>query len=194
MTRIPAGGPDTATEGSGPEAAAPAVLDVRGLGVAFHTRRGVARAVSDVSFSLRAGETLGLVGESGSGKSTTLAAVLGMVSAPGRVSSGEIHFQGRDLVREPESRLRAIRGRAMALVPQDAGASLNPLLTIGRQIEENLRAHGGPRGAAAQERIVELLTTVGISEPAKRAHAYPHQLSGGMRQRVMIAMALINEP
>jgi oligopeptide/dipeptide ABC transporter ATP-binding protein len=170
------------------------LLEVRDLSAAFFTRRGVVRAVDGVSFALRPGETLGLVGESGCGKSATAMSILRMLPFPGRVTGGEIIFQGQDLLMRPESAMARLRGRQIALIPQDPTASLNPLLTIGDHLVEVLEVHLGLRGAAARARAVELLQTVGIPEPERRFRAYPFQLSGGMRQRVMIAMAIACRP
>jgi oligopeptide/dipeptide ABC transporter ATP-binding protein len=169
-------------------------LAVEELSAAFFTRRGVIRAVEKVSFSLAAGETLGLVGESGCGKSATAQAILRVLPFPGRITGGRIEFDGLDLASLPERRMERIRGHRVALVPQDATASLNPLLTAGQHLVEVLGVHLGLRGGAARTRAVELLATVGIPEPARRFDAYPHELSGGMRQRVMIALAVACGP
>src|SRR5262245_38106984 len=173
---------------------ASSVLEVRALRAAFFTRRGVVRAVNGVSFSIGAGETLGLVGESGCGKTATAMSILRMLPFPGRITGGEIWFQGENLLAKPEGIMRSIRGREIGLIPQDPTASLNPLITVGQHLEEVLAAHLGLRGRAAHERGLELLGTVGIPEAERRYRAYPHQLSGGMRQRVMIAMAIACRP
>jgi oligopeptide/dipeptide ABC transporter ATP-binding protein len=175
-------------------ARASTVLEVRDLSAAFFTRRGVVRAVSDVSFSIEAGETLGLVGESGCGKTATATSILRMLPLPGRITGGEVWFQGEELLAKREASMRYIRGREIGLIPQDPTASLNPLLTVGQHLEEVLQTHLGMRARAARERGLELLSTVGIPEPDRRYRAYPHQLSGGMRQRVMIAMAIACRP
>jgi len=172
----------------------PHVLEVDDLSAAFFTRRGVVRAVRNVSFALASGETLGLVGESGCGKSATAQAIMGILPYPGRATGGRVVFEGENLLALPERRMERIRGRRMALVPQDATASLNPLLTIGQHLTEVLSVHLGLHGGAAHRRAVELLRRVGIPEPERRFDAYPHQLSGGMRQRAMIAMAVACDP
>jgi oligopeptide/dipeptide ABC transporter ATP-binding protein len=170
------------------------VLEVDDLSAAFFTRRGVVRAVNQVSFTLAAGETLGLVGESGCGKSATAQAIMRILPFPGRVTGGRVRFEGQDLLALPERRMERIRGRMISLVPQDPTASLNPLLTVGQHLTEVLGVHLALRGRAAYQRAVELLRLVGIPEPERRFGAYPHQLSGGMRQRVMIAMAVACRP
>jgi oligopeptide transport system ATP-binding protein len=173
---------------------APAVLDVRNLSASFFTRRGEVRAVQDVSFSLRQGETLALVGESGSGKTATAMSILRMLPGTGRITAGQILFNGEDLRRRTEHQMTEIRGRAIALIPQDPSASLNPLMTAGQHLTEILDVHLGLRGGRARDRAIELLAMVGIPEPQRRFKAYPHQLSGGMRQRVMIALAIACRP
>jgi oligopeptide transport system ATP-binding protein len=171
------------------------LLQVRDLTTEFMTDRGIVRALNGVSFSLDRGETLGLVGESGSGKSVTALSIMRLITEPvGRIASGEIWFDGRDLTQLSDSQMRQLRGREVALIFQDAMSSLNPVLTVGRQITETLRTHLGLTPDAARTRAVELLNLVGIPDPAKRLSDYPHQFSGGMRQRVMIAMALSCEP
>ncbi len=177
-----------------PDGAAP-VLDVRDLACVFRLRAGDVHAVNGVSFSLRAGELLGVVGESGSGKSVTMMALLGLVpSPPARVSGGPALFEGQDLLRLPEEGLRRVRGGRIGFVFQDPMTSLNPVFTVGFQIMEPLRAHLGLARRAARERAAELLDLVGIPDAAARLSDYPHQFSGGMRQRVMIAMALACDP
>lgn len=171
------------------------LLTVEDLRVEFTTRRGTVRAVRGLSYELAAGETLGIVGESGSGKSVAALAVLGLLPPrTARITSGSVRFRGQELVGLPEKRLRALRGTGMALIFQDPLSSLNPVLTIGRQITEQLQAHGKASGKAAARRAVELLDRVGIPDPDRRVKQYPHELSGGMRQRAMIAMALSCEP
>src|SRR5690349_12013201 len=150
--------------GSSSESQASSVLEVRDLSAAFFTRRGVVRAVNSVSFSIGAGQTLGLVGESGCGKTATATSILRMLPFPGRITGGEIWFQGEDLLEKPESIMRSIRGREIGLIPQDPTASLNPLITIGQHLEEVLKTHLGMRGQKARERGLELLGTVGIPE------------------------------
>ncbi len=152
-------------------------------------------AVNDVSFDLQAGQALGLVGESGCGKSLTAMSLLRLLAAPRvRVASGEIWFEGRDLAQAPEPELRQVRGRRMAMVFQEPSAALNPVVTIGDQVGEPLRVHAGLSKKQAFAAAVELLEQVGIPAPAERARAYPHQFSGGMKQRAMIAMALACRP
>ncbi|WP_114377301.1 ABC transporter ATP-binding protein [Elioraea thermophila] len=171
------------------------LLAVRGLRTVFPTRRGLLAACDGVDLRLAAGEALGIVGESGSGKSVTFLSVLGLIRPPGRIEAGEILFEGRDLIRLPAAARRALRGRAMALAMQDSLSALNPALTIGTQIVETILAHGLARTrAAARDRAVELLRRVGIPAPERRLDDYPHQFSGGMRQRAMIAIALAAEP
>ncbi len=172
-----------------------ALLEVRNLQVAFRQGGKTSLAVREVSFTLAKGETLALVGESGSGKSVTALSVAQLLDYPAAFHpGGEILFKGRDLLKLDEAALRALRGNAMAMVFQEPMTSLNPLHTIERQIGEILWLHQGLRGAAAQGRILDLLTRVGIGAAEKRLGAYPHELSGGQRQRVMIAMALANAP
>ncbi len=171
------------------------LLSVRGLRTTFPTRRGTLVAADDVDLEIGAGEALGVVGESGSGKSVTFLSVLGLVRPPGRIEAGEIRFEGEDLRHLPPSALRRLRGRKMALAMQDALSALNPAFTIGTQIAETLRAHGLARSAAAaREEAIVLLRRVGIPSPEKRVDDYPHQFSGGMRQRAMIAIALSGQP
>ncbi len=170
------------------------VLDVRGLSASFFTRRGEVRAVRDVSFSLRQGETLALVGESGSGKTATAMSILRMLPTSGEIRGGEILFNGESLLARTERQMEKIRGRQIGLIPQDPSASLNPLMTAGEHLTELLAVHLGLHGRAARDRSIELLEAVGIPEPESRFRAYPHQLSGGMRQRVMIALAIACRP
>ena len=169
------------------------LLDVRGLTVRFPTTDGVVQAVSDVSFTLRRGETLGIVGESGSGKSVSNLAIMGLLNRARAQVSGEILFQGRDLLGLDRGELQRIRGKDIAMVFQDPFACLHPLYRVGNQIAEAGRAHGMPK-QAANARAVELLDRVGIPNAKERARDYPHQYSGGMRQRAMIAMALVHNP
>ncbi len=170
------------------------LLTVDDLAVSFPTDEGLVRAVDGVSFSVGRGQTLGIVGESGCGKSVTSLAIMGLLPAPGRVDRGRIVFEGQDLVGMSEPSLRALRGRRVAMVFQDPSSALHPVYTVGAQIDETLRAHLPLSRAAARARTLELLARVGVPAPAERADAFPHQLSGGMRQRVMIAMALACEP
>ena len=171
------------------------VLDVQGLRVTFRTDHGTVKAVDGVSFTLARGETLGLVGESGSGKSVTNLALMGLVpTPPGKVEATHVRVGGRDLAQLTARELRAVRGNEVAMIFQDPMTSLNPLLTVGRQLTEVLEVHGRARGRAARKLAAAGLADVGIPEPERRLAQYPHELSGGMRQRVMIAMALLCEP
>jgi oligopeptide/dipeptide ABC transporter ATP-binding protein len=172
------------------------LLEVSGLSTQYVGARGtrVTRAVDDVSFTLEAGKTLGIVGESGSGK-TTLALTLMRLLPPGaRISSGSVRFEGEDLLDKSDAEMRAIRGKRMAMILQDPMASLNPLFTVGDQIAETLRAHEGISRRGAWARARELLASVNIAAPERRVGEYPHQLSGGMRQRVVGAIAISCEP
>src|SRR6266852_4628378 len=171
-----------------------ALLEVRDLHTSFFLEGGEARAVNGVSFSLDAGRVLGLVGESGCGKSVTALSLMRLVPAPGRIVRGEVCLDGRDLLTLPERDMRAVRGAGLAMIFQEPMTSLNPVFTVGSQIAEAVRLHRPVSRRAAWERAVELLAEVGIPEPARRARDYPHRLSGGMRQRVMIAMAISCEP
>jgi peptide/nickel transport system ATP-binding protein len=170
------------------------LLSVNDLRTEFSTRAGVLKAVDGVTFELSAGEIIGLVGESGSGKTVTGFSILGLIDPPGRIAGGSVRFEGRELVGLAPSGLRKLRGREIAMVFQDPSATLNPVLTIGRQMALALEAHSGMAAEAARQRCVEVLTQVGIPDPAKRLDAWPHQFSGGMRQRVAIAIALLNRP
>jgi oligopeptide transport system ATP-binding protein len=170
------------------------LLAVNDLRVQFWTARGTVYAVNGVSFDVRPGETLGIVGESGCGKSVTALSLLGILPRAGRVVGGEALFEGRDLVQMRDDELRRIRGREIAMIFQDPMTSLNPVLTIGRQIREALETHFGMERRAADARTADLLDQVGIPSPDMRLKDYPHQFSGGMRQRAMIAMALACEP
>ena len=176
--------------------AAPApLLEIEDLKTHFFTRDGIVRAVDGVSFSVLPGETLAVVGESGCGKSVTSLSVLRLIaSPPGRIVAGRIRFQGQDLLQLSERQMRAIRGNEISMIFQEPMTSLNPVLSIGRQISETLVLHRGLSHAAAQARAVEMLRLVGIPEAAQRIQQYPHEFSGGMRQRVMIAMALACDP
>ncbi len=173
----------------------PALLHVDDLRVEFRTRRGQALVLNGVEFELRGGETLCVVGESGCGKSMTALAVLGLIpSPPGRIVGGRVMFQGEDLVQAGDARLRAVRGNRISMIFQEPMTSLNPVFSVGEQIAEALRLHAGLDAAAARARAIEMLQQVGIPAPEQRVDEYPHQLSGGMRQRVMIAMALACRP
>ena len=171
------------------------LLDVDGLKTHFFTRDGVVRAVDGVSFTVDAGETLAVVGESGCGKSVTSLSILRLIaSPPGKVIAGAIRFQGRDLLKLSEAEMRDVRGNEISMIFQEPMTSLNPVLTIGRQIAETLMLHRGLSHGEALMRAVEMLRLVNMPEPERRTTQYPHQLSGGMRQRVMIAMALACNP
>ena len=170
------------------------VLDVRNLHAYFHTEAGVGRAVDGVSFQLERGQTMGLVGESGCGKSVAALSVLRLVSPPGRIESGEIRLAGSDLLQLPEGEMRKVRGDSVAMIFQEPMTSLNPVLTCGSQIAEAVRLHQGVSAREARIRAIEMMHHVGIPAPEQRVDEYPHQLSGGMRQRVMIAMALSCNP
>ena len=169
-------------------------LRVEGLKTHFFTKAGVVKAVDDVSFSVGAGRVLGLVGESGSGKSVTGFSILGLVDPPGRVVAGRVRFKGEDLVGQPDEQLRRLRGNRIAMIFQDPMMTLNPVLRIDTQMTEAVQAHERVSDKAARARAVDVLSRVGIPAPEQRLLAYPHQFSGGMRQRVAIAIALINQP
>jgi oligopeptide/dipeptide ABC transporter ATP-binding protein len=170
------------------------LLAVEGLEVRFWTNRGTVHAVNGVSFEIAPGETLGIVGESGCGKSVTSLAILGLLPRAGRATAGSARLEGRELLKLSDRELRSVRGREVAMIFQDPMTSLNPVLTIGRQIREALEAHFGLDRKAADVRAAELLDQVGIPSAKARLSDYPHQFSGGMRQRAMIAMALACEP
>jgi oligopeptide/dipeptide ABC transporter ATP-binding protein len=171
------------------------LLDVRDLQTQFSTSGGVVRAVDGVSWDVRAGETVALVGESGCGKSVSALSVMRLVSAPaGRIVGGQILFKGRDLLGLSDEEMRKVRGREIGMIFQEPMTSLNPVLTIGRQLTETLEIHLGMTPAQSRARAGEILGLVGISDPERRLRQYPHQFSGGMRQRIMIAMALSCNP
>jgi oligopeptide/dipeptide ABC transporter ATP-binding protein len=170
------------------------LLEVKNLQTHFPTRAGLVRAVDGVSFHVGEGELLGLVGESGCGKSITALSVMRLIGAPGKIAGGEILFAGENLLAASEARMREIRGDDIAMIFQDPMTSLNPVYTVGEQIAEALRLHRGLNRKQAREAAVEAMREVSIPDPARRADDYPHQLSGGMRQRVMIAMALACDP
>jgi peptide/nickel transport system ATP-binding protein len=170
------------------------ILDVRDLTVTFDTDDGTVHAVDGVSYTVGAGETLGIVGESGSGKSVSSLTVMGLTRSSNARITGEVHFGGRDLLKLSDEAIRGIRGSEIAMIFQDPLSSLHPFYRVGDQLAEAVRAHHKVSKGAALDRAVELLGRVGIPEPRRRADAYPHEFSGGMRQRAMIAMALINDP
>jgi len=171
-----------------------ALLEVRNLATHFFTRNGVVKAVDDVSFTLDTGEILGLVGESGSGKSMTGYSLLGLIDPPGRIVQGSIRLKGQELVGLPQRELRSLRGRRLAMVFQDPMTTLNPVLTIAEQIRLAIEAHERVSPAASRARAIDVLTRVGLPDADARLDSYPHQFSGGMRQRVAIAIALLNRP
>jgi len=171
------------------------LLDVRNLKTYFYTAAGIVRAVEGMTYTVRPGETVALVGESGCGKSVSALSVMRLVSAPaGRIIGGQILFQGRDLLALDEESMRHVRGREIAMIFQEPMTSLNPVLSIGRQLTEPFEIHLGMPPEQARQQAVDLLATVGISDPGRRLMQYPHQFSGGMRQRMMIAMALACNP
>jgi oligopeptide/dipeptide ABC transporter ATP-binding protein len=170
------------------------ILTVRDLVTVFPATRGVVVAANHVSFDLRAGETMGLVGESGSGKSVTCRSLLRLVPEPGEIINGSVHFEGKDLLQLSTRELRSLRGREISMIFQDPLTSLNPVYTVGDQIGEPLRIHQNLSRGQAREEAVKLLDRVGIPSARKRLEAYPHELSGGMRQRVMIAIAISCRP
>ena len=170
------------------------VLEVENLKTHFFTRRGVVEAVAGVSFSLDRGRILGLVGESGAGKSITGFSILGLIDPPGRIVDGQIRFMGENLLDKSEAQLEKIRGNRISMVFQDPQTSLDPVFTVGYQIIETLRIHRSMSAAEARQRAVALLRMVGIPSPENRLDEYPHQFSGGMRQRVIIAIAMATDP
>jgi len=172
----------------------PPLLEVRHLRVEFPSRRGTLVAIDDVSFTIAPGEVLGVVGESGAGKSVTGAAIIGLIEPPGRIAGGEILLEGARIDNLPPEAMRQVRGRKIGAVFQDPLTSLNPLYTVGRQIEETIRTHLALDARAARARAIELLEATGIPAAAQRIDHYPHQFSGGMRQRVVIALALAARP
>ena len=170
------------------------VLQVSGLQTYFFTHGGVVKAVDGVDLQVNAGEILGLVGESGSGKSITGFSIIGLIDPPGRIAGGHIRYLGEELVGAPEKRLQKLRGKEIAMIFQDPMMTLNPVLRVDTQMVEAIHAHEKVTEAAARARAQDALAMVGIPSPAERLLAYPHQLSGGMRQRVAIAIALLNQP
>jgi peptide/nickel transport system ATP-binding protein len=170
------------------------LIEIENLVVHVDTNDGPVEVLDDVNFAVHAGEILGLVGESGSGKSVTATTILGMIRRPGRVLAGSVRFEGIDLLRLPEDEMMRYRGRRIALIPQSYRSALNPVISAGRQISRLSEIHQGCTRAEAHRRALELLDLVGVADPARRMQQYPHQLSGGMCQRVMIAMALATSP
>ncbi len=171
------------------------LMEVKNLVTRFYTQEGIIYAVNDVSYALAEGETLGVVGESGSGKSVHALSIMGLIpSPPGKVTNGEVIFQGRDLLKLSREEMRLVRGAEIAMIFQDPMTSLNPVLTVGTQITEALKLHLGMNNTQADNRATELIDMVGIPDARKRLKQYPHQFSGGMRQRIMIAMALSCNP
>src|SRR6188768_2320500 len=170
------------------------LLDVKGLRTSFHLSSGTVRAVTGVNFSVRRGEILGLVGESGCGKSVTSLSIMGLVAPPGKVNEGQVMFDGADLLTLDEEKMRKIRGNRISMIFQQPTSSLNPVLNVGYQIGEVFQAHRNMKKKAALDKALEMMRMVGIPDPERRLKAYPHEMSGGMAQRVMIAMALACEP
>ena len=170
------------------------VLEIRQLSVEFPSRRGVLKALDEVSFSIKAGEVVGVVGESGAGKSLTGAAIIGLLEPPGRVSGGEIWLEGQRIDQLPDDQMRLLRGRKIGAIFQDPLTSLNPLYTVGQQLIETITTHLSLSNSQAKTRAIELLEATGIPAARERIDHYPHQFSGGMRQRVVIALALAAEP
>ena len=170
------------------------VLEIRGLQTHFSTPSGTVRAVDGVDFTLRAGARLGIVGESGSGKSITALSIMRLIDPPGRIVGGEVLFRGRDLVKLPEREMQRLRGKGLCLVFQDPMSALNPVYRVGRQVEEMILAHNDISRREASARTIDLFRRVSIPDPERRVDAFPHNMSGGMLQRVTIAMALANEP
>ena len=186
---------DKAERATMPAADNQPVLEITGLTTLFFTRQGVVTAVNDVSFSVGRGETVAVVGESGCGKSMTALSIMRLVpTPPGRIVAGQVRLEGRDLMALSEPEMRAVRGNDISMIFQEPMTSLNPVMTIGNQIAEAVRLHQDLSGKAAMDKAVDMLRLVRIPEPAQRVREYPHQLSGGMRQRAMIAMALACNP
>jgi peptide/nickel transport system ATP-binding protein len=192
MTTTPTTAPDAKVRGS--FANNRELLRVEGLKTYFFTEDGVVRAVDGVDFAVRRGETLGIVGESGSGKSVTSLSILRLVSYPGRIVEGHVIFDGKDLASLSDEEMRQVRGDNISMIFQQPSTALNPVFRVGDQIMETLEIHQGLKGADAQRRCIDLLTMVGLPDPSRRMRQYPHELSGGQAQRVMIAMALACNP
>ncbi len=172
----------------------PQLLQIRDLAVEFKTRQGLAKVINGLGLDLGSGETLGIVGESGCGKSMTALSIMRLVPPTGYIARGEIRLRSQNLLALSEEEMRKIRGKEISMVFQEPMTSLNPVYTVGNQVAEALHAHTEVEGRSTQERVIEVFSAVGIPHPERRVDAYPHQLSGGLRQRVMIAMALICEP
>ncbi len=188
QTQAKSAAPDGTSQGD-------VLLELRGLRTWFETKEGIAKAVDGVHYSIRRGETLGVVGESGSGKSVTALSIMRLIPMPpGRIEAGQILFDGEDLTQATDDRMRDLRGNDISMIFQEPMTALNPVYRVGEQIAEAVRLHQGKDKRAARERAIEMLTLVGIPAPEKRVDEYPHQLSGGMRQRVMIAMAMACKP
>ena len=186
--------PETVLRSDQPGPSAPPLLTIQGLRIGFPSLQGIALAANDACLTVGHGEVLGLVGESGSGKSVTCRAIVGMVPHPGAVLGGRIDYDGRNVLELDKAEMRELRAREIAMIFQDPASALNPVFRIGHQISEVLRLNAGLSRTAARARSIELLERVGLPAPERRMAAYPHELSGGMRQRVMIAMALAGEP
>ena len=182
------------SERRGPQLRGERLLDVRGLRTSFFTRDGSVRAVDGIDFHVDRGEIMGLVGESGCGKSVTSLSIMRLIAAPGRIEAGEVVFDGQDLLKLKSDEMRKIRGNRISMIFQQPQSSLNPVWNVGAQIGEVLELHRNMTRRAARGRSIELLQIVGIPDPERRARSFPHEMSGGMRQRVMIAMALACEP
>lgn len=170
------------------------VVDVQGLETTFFSKSGAFKAVNKISYQIHRGETLGIVGESGCGKSVTSFSLMRLIEKPGKITSGKVFLNGRDLLQLPESQMEEVRGGEMAMIFQEPMTALNPVLTIGQQIDEQILRHKKVSPSEARERSIEMLNLVGIPSPHERYKNYPHQLSGGMRQRAMIAMSLSCDP
>ena len=170
------------------------ILSVQNLHTSFHTDKGEVKAVNGVTFNLEKGEILGIVGESGSGKSVTAYSIMRILEKNGRITEGKILYKGQDIAEFSEKQMREFRGKCCSIIFQDPMTSLNPVFTVGNQLKEAIELHTDRKGKEAEARAIEMLTLVGVNEPEKRVKQYPYELSGGMRQRVMIAMALACEP